>query len=465
MKNSSFTVINRVRENIECEKLLQKSDSVLCALSGGADSVALLVILKELSAPLGFTVCAAHLNHGIRGQEADRDEAFCDDLCKQLDIPFKSAKVDVPAEAKRYAEGLEECARRLRYAFLNEAAADLGCNKICTAHHADDNIETVLMHMIRGCALGGLTGISPIRGNIVRPLLTVRKHELEKFLSDSGYGHVFDSTNNCLDSTRNFIRHEILPNIYRINPNADRSFYRMCTSISRDESYLTNECDALPGDLDRNQLCKLDTAILSRYIIKRYAEAFLGKDVPHIDNKSVKLIEHALKTDKSTVKYDIPGDITVYIDQTGLTFQSRISLPNPEYRIPLKLGENIISSIGYRILIEQDKKVAQQWQNVYKSSTLSQVNFDKITNGDLIDLHIRNRKASERYVFGKMSRDVRRQLINYKIPQRMRDTLPVLCTKDDIVMVCGLPVADEYKAAKGDKPLYVVFAYDRELLK
>ena len=129
------------------------------ALSGGADSVYLLHVLAEIKDSLRIELCAAHLNHGIRGEEADRDELFSRQLCDRLAVPFVSEKVSIPEEMKKTGEGCEECARRVRYAFLDRAAKELGCSKIATAHHADDNIETVLLHMIRGCAISGLTGI------------------------------------------------------------------------------------------------------------------------------------------------------------------------------------------------------------------------------------------------------------------------------------------------------------------
>ena len=373
IKNTS--TVKKVHDNIVSESLLSKGDGVLCALSGGADSVALLVILKELAPSLGISVFAAHFNHGIRGDEADRDESYCRELCQRLNVPFVSEKADVPAECQKSGQGLEECARRLRYDFLRRAAKELRCSKICTAHHADDNIETVLMHMIRGCALSGLIGIAPKRDDLVRPLLNVRKNELVGFLDEHGYSYVFDSTNDCLDSTRNFIRHKMLPCIYEINPSADKAFYRMCSAISHDLEFLNRECARLPVEMSRSDMASLDDALLSRYVIRRFCEVFDNTDIPQIDNKSVKLITDAIKKPQGTVKYDISGDITAYIDSKGLFFEKRNNADEPQLCMPLKFGENIISPIGYRILIEEDKKVAQEWQNVYKSSILSLVNL------------------------------------------------------------------------------------------
>jgi tRNA(Ile)-lysidine synthase len=228
----------KISNNIKTSGLLEKGDRVLVALSGGADSVFLLRVLLELKWALDIEVCAAHLNHGIRGEEADRDESFSRALCERLSVPFVSEKISIPDEMKKTGDGCEECARRVRYTFLQSAAKSFDCSKIATAHHADDNIETVLLHMIRGSALGGLTGIRPILGNIIRPLLCVSRAEILDSLKEIGQDFVTDSTNASDDMTRNFIRHNILPNIYALNPKADTTFLKMCKALKEDSEYL-----------------------------------------------------------------------------------------------------------------------------------------------------------------------------------------------------------------------------------
>lgn len=460
MQKSTYSsaTVKKVADNILAKDLLREGDRVLCALSGGADSVALLVILKELSEKLGFTLSAAHLNHGIRGNEADRDEEYCRELCKRLEVPFVSHKVNVPDECKKSGEGLEECARRLRYAFLRSTMRDLDCNKICTAHHADDNIETVLMHMIRGCSVRGLTGIAPSLHDLIRPLLNVRKQELIAFLDEKGIPYVFDSTNNCLDSTRNFIRHKILPEIYEINPSADKAFNRMCSSLSDIVKHLTTQTFLLPSNMSRDRIAELDDAILPLYIMRRFSEVFANTNVPQIDNDTVKLIASAIRTEKGTFKYDIPGNVTAYISDSGLDFRTGKTQAPEDFEMPLFFGENIISPIGYKILIADDKKVAQEWQNIYKSSILTSVNFGKITNEGNLKISVRNRKSKDVYTFGNMQRDVRRQLINFKIPVQTRDTLPVVILGEEIVIVHGLPLNDGFRPHKNEKAAYIVIA-------
>ena len=455
MERFFIPALKKVRENIITEKLFLKGDRVLCALSGGADSASLLVFLKELSAELGIEMCAAHLNHGIRGVEAKRDETFCVSLCEKLGITLEVGSADVPGEAKKRGMGLEECAREIRYEFLENAAKKLDCNKICTAHHADDNIETVLLHIIRGAGLKGLTGIAPIRDNIVRPLLTLRKEEIVSALDEIGIDYVHDSTNDETDYTRNYIRHNILPHIYKLNGSADKAFYRMCASLKADEDFIAAEAEKVDKNANRDTLASLPDAVLMRFIALRYADLMGAGRRP--ESNALWLISDAVRNGE-TVRYDITGGVTAFISHSGIQLEKIGNNKADGFFYRLKMGENIISPIGYKILITTDKKVADEWKNIYKLSILWCVKFDKISNDGEATVFIRNRQSGDRYVFGGMDRDVRRQLINRKIPVQKRDSLPCFCTEKELFGVCGLPLADSFRAEKNDTAAYIVCA-------
>ena len=187
--------------------MLRPGQPVLAALSGGADSVALVCVLRAL----GYAVRAYHLNHCLRGQESERDAAFVHSLCTKLDVPLTLEREDAAAYAAQTGESVETAARKLRYARLSGCAARQGITRIATAHTADDNLETMLFHLARGTGTRGMAGIPPVRGQIIRPLWTATRAEVEAYLSGLGQDFVVDSSNLSLDYTRNRIRHTVVP--------------------------------------------------------------------------------------------------------------------------------------------------------------------------------------------------------------------------------------------------------------
>ena len=213
-----------------------RGGSVLCAVSGGLDSMCLLYFMQEQP---GFHVTAAHFNHGLRGPEADRDEQFVRDYCAAQSVPFVSGSGDSWALAEREGLSLEEAARKLRYAFLKETAAERGCDAILTAHHADDNAETMLLNLLRGTGSAGLAGIPPVRGNICRPFLRIPREELAAYAAAHGIPHVEDATNSDPDAAaRNALRSSVLPVLRQLNP-------RFAENMARTASILREESDAL----------------------------------------------------------------------------------------------------------------------------------------------------------------------------------------------------------------------------
>lgn len=226
MLNKRFlkTVAGFIKER----SLLGDGDKCLVALSGGADSVALALVLGEL----GYDVEAAHCNFHLRGEESDRDEDFCKRFCKRNDIPLHIARFDTRSYAALHKVSIEMAARNLRYAYFRQLLADIGAAAVCVAHHRDDSAETVIMNLIRGTGIHGLTGIRPRNGNIVRPLLCVSRADIENVLRLAGQDFVTDSTNLVDDVVRNKIRLDILPLMKEINPSAAESIVRTATRVA-----------------------------------------------------------------------------------------------------------------------------------------------------------------------------------------------------------------------------------------
>lgn len=274
---------------------------VLCAVSGGADSMCLLSLLHAMGT---YTVAAAHFEHGIRGEESRRDCAFVADYCAAHGIPCYTEHADVPRYAAQNGLGLEEAARELRYAFFKRVAEREGYDLIATAHNADDNAETMLLNLARGASGAGLGGIPPRRGRIIRPLLGLTRAEIEQLLSESGTPHVEDSSNGDETIRRNRIRHAVMPVLRELNPAFSAAAARTAAQLRRDEAYLSAQAeDFLKAHFDGKSLACAELLSLHEAVSSRAVHALLG---PGAEEKHV---EAVLALCKSTERHAlfVPG--------------------------------------------------------------------------------------------------------------------------------------------------------------
>ena len=314
-----------VLETIRREKLIPEGAALTVGFSGGADSVCLLSVLAALKGLFHLSLNAVHVNHGIRGAEADRDEEFCRVFCREREIPFTAVRVDVPAYVKETGMSVEEAARTLRYRALFQEAETAGKTaadkavRIAVAHHADDQAETVLLNLIRGTGLKGLSGMAYERDGIIRPLLDRDREEILSYLTDHGLSFVTDSTNLENDYARNRIRNVVLPELKKINERAAGHIVLAGSLCGEAEAHLAEEAKTLLSEaliseekeknlvLSRN-LLKTIPQILRRYVI---IEALRRLGVPLKDwgETHIRAAEEAV-TAHTGCHTDLPGGVT-----------------------------------------------------------------------------------------------------------------------------------------------------------
>ncbi len=408
----------------------ETAPSFLVALSGGADSSLLLHLLKDE----GYPVAAAHLNHGIRGEEADRDEAFCRALCHTLNVPFFCRKTDVPSYAKANAIGTEEAARELRYAFLLDTVREHGYSYLVTAHNADDNLETVLFHLARGAGLRGLCGIPYRRDGILRPLLGCAKEDILAACEERSIPFVTDSTNGDVGYTRNYLRHEVIPLLRRINPSVSESAFETVRLLREDEAYLSEIASGYSLLDGRAVLGALPDAILSRVLLNDLSDAGIHAERGHLRDAM-----RAIRSDAPHLTLSLPTG-TLCLDRNVVTTVDQHGVL-PVFDVPLRLGSNEIGSSAclYLCVSEEDcRKDINTLKNIYKFETKASLASATMNR----TLRARSRRPGDTLRMGGMTRSVKKLLQSRKSPLIERNRLPFITDGDQILWIPGLAIAD-----------------------
>ena len=413
---------------------------MLCAVSGGADSMCLLSMLLESRRELDISVVCAHFNHRLRGEESDRDENFVKGFCKERGVSFFSGSGDVLAYAGENGLGTEEAARTLRYAFLRETAEKTGAAYIATAHTADDNAETVLINLARGTGLKGLCGIPPVRDNIVRPIIGMTREQVEEYLIKQGVHHVEDSTNAGDEYTRNRIRHRVTPVLREINPAFAENVLRACELLRRDEQLLDGIAERFVSEnlkdsgLSSTALEKLPQAVFARVMRMMCPRPLTGGHV--------EMLSRLCGSDKAHGFADVPG-IRVTKEYDRIVF-SEIDKAEIE---PVRLapGETVvIRQSGIRISCSMPRVVNE----VYTSLTTFFFKCENIcdsiivksrADGDRIRIKGRNCTKSLKKLFSEA-----------KLPPAQRELVPVLYDGRGVLAVYGFGCDERCAASPGD---------------
>ena len=421
---------------------------VLVGLSGGADSVMLLHLLCEYRrrTAVNFTILAVHVNHGIRGAEADRDEAFARELADSLGVEFVAYHIDVPTLARESGKGLEETARDARYSiFADVISSRNDISYIALGHNATDNLETVIFNMMRGAGSRGMAGIPPVRDNLIRPMIYISKADITEALEIAGIKYVTDSTNFDTAYTRNYIRHEIIPRLSKLTDNPEVSVRRMGQNIRDDGEYIDSvaerflrDCDGAP---DAASLADLHPAVFYRVVTAMVAEV--------TDRSPERVhIEKIRSLLGGSFSYDLPGGCS-FVSSCGSCYVVFQGDPI-SFDIPVKKGRTEIPDFSAELVISDKKPEISH--NVYKFSIQADISSAIICGS----LHLRSRRQGDSYRSRGMTHKLKKMLIDAKIPSDLRDRVPILCDDRGIVWAAGFGARDD----GGTDPTFATLYYN-----
>ena len=454
----------RVRQFIVQHRLISPGLLVV-GVSGGADSVCLLHLLNRMKSEFGVELHVAHLNHGLRGAESEGDAEYVGHLAKQLGLEATIEKRDVKGYQERNRCSLEEAAREVRYAFLTEVAQSLGAKAIAVGHTADDQAETILMHLIRGTGLSGLRGMQPLSTwrsptgtelTLLRPLLAVSREETNAYCAALNLPTRFDSSNILPSYLRNRIRSELIPLLQSYNPNIKSALIHTANIIAADLDYIMGQVSPLWGSvvhecpngvtLDNEKFSSLPPA-LKHHLLRSVFEHLLGslRDIEsvHIESLIKLLAKPAGK------KLSLPGGLTFYGSYTEslLTKEKDIPCPFPilegEYKLTIP-GETRFSNWLVKAeLSEQPPK--EDNKDGFKAC------FDFDLSG--ADLLVRRRKEGDRFQPLGMSQDKKLQdfMVDAKIPRGWRDRIPLVCSGERILWVVGWRISHRVRISPATK--------------
>lgn len=468
---------------IRKNRLIQEGDNIVVGLSGGADSVSLFYILREYKKMVQFNLYAVHINHNIRGEEALRDEKYVEKICEEENVPLFIFSCDVTGIAKKNRLSVEEAGRIIRYEKFREVLAEHGGGKIAVAHHMNDQAETIMFNMIRGSGIKGIGGMNPVNGDIIRPLLCVKRAEIEEYLSSIGREYCTDSTNLHDDYMRNRLRLKLIPYIEEnINANFVENINEMAQILRETDDFMTDCTDKIYGDsliekedkkviLDTNILSTVHPAIVKRVIRKSFLEAGMGlKDVTKIHTedvaalitkttgksvmlplgyKAVNEYERLIIAKESIKEKTVIGKVVpIDIDLAGVNASTMLT----EDKMPDKA---IIYNEPYTQTVI--KIWLEEWNNNQKISSndyTKMFDYDRISG----NLQIRARQSGDYLIIDKSGKKktLKAYYIDEKIPRDKRDTTLVIAEDNSVLWVLGHRISEKYKISADTKTVLCI---------
>ncbi|MCL2311614.1 MAG: tRNA lysidine(34) synthetase TilS [Firmicutes bacterium] len=424
-------MIKKVFEVIKIFGMLKNTDCVVIGVSGGLDSVSLLHFLLNIP---NLKVVVAHVNHNLRGNESNRDEIFVKNLCHNLNIEFFSNSVNILEISKSCKIGIEECARDVRYSFLNEISTKKKA-KIVTAHTLSDSIETIIFNLIRGTGLEGLCGIPPVRGNIIRPFIRVSRGEIKKYAEKNSIEYVVDSSNFLCEFSRNRIRNLVIPEFKKINTNFENNIDRFLCQIIEENKFL-NEIAIREVSSDIEKI-----NILPEAIKKRVLKLILKKFDKNVEFKHVKLANNLIKKQ---------------INAFSMSRNKKIKIKN----------KSIVCERINNVLTEKNKKFiisAVPKEEFFKFNCLERnyVSAFDLKEFNLSDLEFRNRMGGDFFCLPKRgcSKILKKLFNELKIPISERKNINLLAYRSEVIWIDLIGVSEKYKITDNTKLFGIIKEY------
>jgi len=439
---------NKVFSYIDRQQMLTPGMEVLVGFSGGADSTALLLLLKEYGEKHHIGVRAVHVHHGIRGESADRDQAFCAKFCQERGIPLRMYRRDVPAYAAAHHMSLEEAGREVRYEIFSRCLEDGFGERVALAHHQNDQAETMLFRLSRGTGLRGLCGMEPVRLPYIRPLLCVTRQEVTDWLVSRHISWVEDESNQETEYARNRIRKTILAPMEAAWPGTVARLSGTAERLREVEEYLTYETDrawnryakAVNDDyaIDLQAFTELHPA-MQKLVLRKGMELLTGgKDLEAVHVEQLLQLVHGKRGGRT----DLPGHAYGQLGYDALFLRKKISAKTeilPE--IPVKIGENTFAGQIFSAVVEE----AAENEKIPTKRYTKWFDYDKIKQG----MVLRNRKPGDYLANGAGShKKLKDYFIDEKIPREDRDRMILLADGNHIMWAVGMRISEEYKVTE-----------------
>lgn len=436
-------IFEKFKETIRKYGMLSEGEKVAVALSGGADSVVLFYLLNRFVSKEGGSLVAAHLNHGLRGEESDRDERFVKELAGEMNIPFVSKKIDLKKIASEESLNIQDAGRRERYGFFDSVMDRFGCNRVALGHTADDQAETVLMRLIRGTGIKGLGGIPPARDNVIRPLIEISREEIEACAKEEGIVYVEDSSNRERKYLRNRVRQELLPLLKEYNPGVCDELTHLSGIAREMEAYLDVEaCRAFEGirlDEDEEGVACIDAAgfnalplpLRAKVVVKVF-EALSGS-ASGLFSVHISDVVRLISDGRTGSSLDLPKDVRAIIEYDKAIFTCGKPEKTPDFSCPLNLeGETFVPEAGVTLSVQKGT-FSEDERGDGKSCIF--LDMDKIAP----PLEVRNFRKGDRVRFEGMEgrKKLKDFFIDEKVPRNLRRRIPLLVSGDEIVWIVG----------------------------